>query len=58
MSEVPGGLHVCLFDRGCWSHWWQFGMPMRIYWGDHRQYFITVWPFTGNLISKWRWEDM
>lgn len=47
--------HICLFDRSCWRDWWEFGMPMRIYY-SYRQKFITIWPFTGKWITKWRWE--
>lgn len=26
-------LHICAFDRQCWSDWFQVGVPFGVYWG-------------------------
>lgn len=37
-------MHLCLLDSRCWTMWRRYGMPMRLYWGDGRQRFITLLP--------------
>lgn len=49
-------MHVCIFDRDCWHDYREYGMPMRIYFGKSRDYFITIPFLSGKRRSENIWE--
>ncbi len=51
-------MHVCLFDWRCWRDWWQYGMPLRIHWGQpghNNRCHITILP--GAWRSRRIWSE-
>lgn len=42
--------HVCVLDRECWKHFWQFGMPMRVHFHTGAYWTIPVL----SQVADWR----